>query len=71
MLENAIMQIPAGFEWVLIIVAVVIVFFGVKKIPEFARSFGKAKGEFEKAKMEADKEIGELKRQAAGETNPR
>jgi sec-independent protein translocase protein TatA len=35
-----------GFEWVIVIIVFVLVFFGVKKIPEIARSFGKASSEF-------------------------
>jgi sec-independent protein translocase protein TatA len=47
----------------LIIAAVVIgvVIFGAKKIPELARTFGKARGEFEKGKIEAEKELKEFK----------
>ena len=32
-------------------------FFGVKKIPELAKSFGRASGEFEKAKIEMRREV--------------
>ena len=35
--------------------------FGAKKIPELAKTFGKAKGEFEKGKIEGDKELKEFK----------
>jgi sec-independent protein translocase protein TatA len=47
----------------IIIVAVIIglIVFGAKKIPELARTFGKAKGEFEKGKIEADKELKDFK----------
>lgn len=41
-----------------VIIAVVIIgvlIFGAKKIPELAKTFGKAKGEFEKGKMESEK----------------
>ncbi|MGH9994648.1 MAG: twin-arginine translocase TatA/TatE family subunit, partial [Nitrososphaeraceae archaeon] len=31
-----------GIEWIIIIAVIVILFFGVKKIPQLARSFGKA-----------------------------
>jgi sec-independent protein translocase protein TatA len=47
-----------------IIIAVVIIgvlIFGAKKIPELARTFGKAKGEFEKGKIESEKELKEFK----------
>jgi sec-independent protein translocase protein TatA len=50
-----------GFEWVIVIMVFVLVFFGVKKIPELARSFGKASSEFEKARYTAKKEIQQLK----------
>ena len=62
-LPNLIMQIPAGMEWLLIVVVIVVVFFGVKKIPELARSFGKATAEYEKARIEAKKELQQLKSQ--------
>jgi sec-independent protein translocase protein TatA len=38
-----------------------VLIFGVKKIPELAKTFGKAKGEFEKGKIEADKELKDFK----------
>lgn len=63
MMQNLLMIIPAGMEWVFLVVAVVVVFFGVKKVPELARSFGKAKGEFEKARVEGQQEIDKIKRQ--------
>ena len=40
----------AGQEWIFIIVIAVVLIFGAKKIPELAKTFGKAKGEFEKGK---------------------
>jgi sec-independent protein translocase protein TatA len=62
-LLNLTMQIPMGMEWLLIVVVIVVVFFGVRKIPELARSFGKATSEFEKARIEAKKELQQLKSQ--------
>ncbi|MDE1763403.1 MAG: twin-arginine translocase TatA/TatE family subunit [Thaumarchaeota archaeon] len=47
-----------------VIIAVVIIgvlIFGAKKIPELARTFGKAKGEYEKGRIEAEKELKEFK----------
>ncbi len=42
-----------GWEWLIIgVVAIVIIMWGPSKIPEFARSLGKAKGEFSKAQKE-------------------
>src|SRR6185295_6584769 len=62
-----IMQLAGmkGIEWIIIIGLIVAVFFGAKKIPELARSFGKASGEFEKARIEAKKEVEKLKRESS------
>ena len=62
-LLNMLMQIPGlgGMEWIFIIIIIVVIFFGVKKIPELARTFGKAGAEFEKAKIEAKRELDQLK----------
>lgn len=51
-------------EWIFIIIIIVVIFFGVKKIPELARTFGKAGAEYEKAKMEAKRELQQLKSQS-------
>ena len=42
-----------GWEWIIIgVVAIVIIMWGPAKIPEFAKSLGRAKGEFTKAQKE-------------------
>jgi sec-independent protein translocase protein TatA len=56
-----LLVIPAGMEWLLIILVIGVMFFGVKKIPQLARSLGSATSEFEKAKIQADKELSRLK----------
>ena len=58
---NLELQLPGGMEWIFIIVVIAVLIFGAKKIPELARTFGKAKGEYEKGKIEADKELKEFK----------
>ena len=45
-----------GIWQVIIIIVVVAILFGAKKIPELARSIGKAKGEFKKGLIEGEKE---------------
>lgn len=61
--SGLIMQLAGlgGMEWVIIIGLIVVAFLGVRKIPELARSIGKASGEYEKAKLEAKKELWEMK----------
>ena len=63
---NLLMQFGiGGMEWIIVIILIVVVFFGVKKIPELARSFGKATAEYEKARIQAKKELQELKTQSS------
>ena len=51
----------AGQEWIFIIIIAAIFIFGAKKIPELAKTFGRAKGEFEKGKIEGEKELKDYK----------
>ncbi len=51
----------AGAEWIWIIVIVAVLIFGAKKIPGLARTLGKAKGDFEKGKIESEKDLKEFK----------
>jgi TatA/E family protein of Tat protein translocase len=45
-------------EWVIVLIVVVLLFFGgAKKIPEFAQNLGRARGEYERGKIEVEKEI--------------
>lgn len=62
-ITSSLMQLAGmhGMEWVIVIGVIVAVFFGAKKIPEFAKSIGKAKGEYEKAKLEATREVEMIK----------
>ena len=43
-----------------LIVVVIIVLFGASKIPELARSLGKATGEFKKGKTEIENELSDI-----------
>ena len=48
-------------EIIVLVVVIGVLIFGAKKIPELAKTFGKAKGEFEKGKIEADKDLKNFK----------
>jgi len=61
MFESITLQIPGGMEWVWIAIIAGILIFGAKKIPELARTLGKAKGDFEKGKIESEKDLKEFK----------
>lgn len=48
----------SGMEWVLVLLIVVVLFFGgAKKIPQFAQSLGRARGEYERGKIEVEREL--------------
>ena len=51
----------AGMEWIWILVILGIILFGAKKIPELARSMGKATAEYERARIEAERELRDYK----------
>jgi len=48
---------PLGTPELIIIAILVLVLFGAKKLPTFARSLGKSMGEFKKAKDEFEREL--------------
>ena len=48
---------PLGTTEMIIIAVLVLVLFGAKKLPTFARSLGKSMGEFKKAKEEFEHEL--------------
>ena len=51
-------QLPGGFEWVIILIVIaVLLLFGPQKLPELAKSIGRAWGEFRRGKMEVEREI--------------
>ena len=50
-----------GPEIIILVIVIGVLIFGVKKIPELAKTFGKAKGEFEKGKIESEKELKDFK----------
>lgn len=50
------MSLPGGMEWVLI-VFVILLLFGARKIPDLARGLGQGIREFKKATREGEKEL--------------
>ena len=51
-----LLGIPGGWEWILIIF-IVVIFFGANRIPEIFRGVGKGIREFKEASKEIQKEI--------------
>ena len=60
-LQSIFLAMPGINEILVIVVIAAVVIFGAKKIPELAKTLGKAKGEFEKGKIEGEKELNEFK----------
>jgi TatA/E family protein of Tat protein translocase len=60
----------AGMEWVIVGIVVILLFFGgAKKIPEFAQNLGRARGEYERGRLEVEKQmVGDRAAVAAGTT---
>jgi sec-independent protein translocase protein TatA len=50
-------------EWIIVIIVIVLLLFGAKKIPELARSMGRARAEFSRGQSMVEKEIREAERQ--------
>ncbi len=49
--SNVFLLMPSGYEWILVILAIVLLF-GGKKIPELMKGLGQGMKEFKKAKNE-------------------
>jgi sec-independent protein translocase protein TatA len=58
---------PGGAE-VLLILFIILLLFGAKKLPELSRSLGKSLGEFKKGKEDLEKEIRDLQNEVHEET---
>ena len=54
---------PGGAE-ILLILFVILLLFGAKKLPELSRSLGKSLGEFKKGKDDLEKEIRDIQNDA-------
>ena len=47
-----------GFEWIILLIIVAALFlFGPQKLPELSRGFGRALGEFQRGRMEIEREL--------------
>ena len=64
--------LPGGSE-VILILFIILLLFGAKKLPELSRSLGKSLGEFKKGKEDLEREIRQVKsdvRQGVESPNP-
>ena len=61
--------IPSGPDLIILLV-IVLVLFGAKRLPELARGFGQSVNEFKKAKDEFDKEVAKTSISPAAPATP-
>jgi TatA/E family protein of Tat protein translocase len=59
-----------GMTELLVILAVALIVFGPKRLPELARSLGRALGEFRRASTDLRQQLNEVGEAARGETEP-
>ena len=57
-----------GTELIILVVVVGVLLFGAAKIPQLAKTFGKAKAEYKKGEIEGDKELKDIKENKNNET---
>ena len=58
-----------GTELVILVVVIGVLLFGAAKIPQLAKTFGKAKAEYKKGEIEGDNELKEFKEKKNNETS--
>ncbi|HIA26069.1 MAG: translocase [Thaumarchaeota archaeon] len=57
-----------GTELIILVVVIGVLLFGAAKIPQLAKTFGKAKAEYKKGEIEGDKELKDIKENKNNET---
>ena len=57
-----------GSELIILVVVIGVLLFGAAKIPQPAKTFGKAKAEYKKGEIEGDKELKDIKENKNNET---
>ena len=65
---ESLMMFIGGPELIILVVIIGVLIFGAAKIPQLAKTFGKAKSEYKKGEIEGDKELKDFKENNKGET---
>ena len=66
---EALTLFVAGPELIILVIIIGVLIFGAAKIPQLAKTFGKAKSEYKKGEIEGDKELKDFKENNKGETS--
>ena len=66
---ESLMMFIGGPELIILVVIIGVLIFGAAKIPQLAKTFGKAKSEYKKGEIEGDKELKDFKEKKNNETS--
>jgi|LULL01.1.fsa_nt_gb sec-independent protein translocase protein TatA len=65
---ESLMMFIGGPELIILVVIIGVLIFGAAKIPQLAKTFGKAKSEYKKGEIEGDNELKDFKEKKKNET---
>jgi len=66
---ESLMMFIGGPELIILVVIIGVLIFGAAKIPQLAKTFGKAKSEYRKGEIEGDNELKDFKEKKNNETS--
>jgi len=66
---ESLMLFVGGTEIIILVVVIGVLIFGAAKIPQLAKTFGKAKSEYRKGEIEGDNELKDFKEKKNDETS--
>jgi len=66
---ESLMMFIGGPELIILVVIIGVLIFGAAKIPQLAKTFGKAKSEYRKGEIEGDNELKDFKEKKKNETS--
>ena len=68
MINSNLLAFTLGGPEVIIVLVLILLLFGAKRIPKLAKSIGQATGEFKKGRLESEKEISDAKKSSEEDT---
>ena len=69
MINTNLLPFTLGGPEVIIVLVLILLLFGAKRIPKLAKSIGQATGELKKGRLESEKEISDAKKSSEEDTS--
>ena len=69
MINTNLLACTLGGPEVIIVLVLILLLFGAKRIPKLAKSIGQATGELKKGRLESEKEISDAKKSSEEDTS--